>query len=136
MDFRDFFEQQAGYDAPFDHEVETLSKLQSLDPIAQVKLDISLHNKAIGKQQFGPEGSVALQQDIPLKQKVIQIFAGQITDPKEIQSVAQQLKNVDKQTHLIYLDQPPNENTGSHVWHKTWAQVYNNWISHIILSHD
>lgn len=131
MNFQDFFEQQAGYDAPFGHEVDTLAKLHTLDPISQAKLDIGLHNKALDKPRFGPQANAALQEDMPLKQKVIQIFSGQVSDPQEIQSVVQHLKK-DQQTHLFYLRQPPHENTGSHVWHRAWAKVYQDWIAQLM----
>ena len=130
MYFRDFFEQQAGYDEPFGHEVETLRKLHTLDPISQAKLDLGLHDKALSKPRFDPQANAALQEDMPLKQKVIQIFSGQIKDPSVIQAVVQDLKK-DQQTHLVYLRQPPHENTGSHVWHRAWAKIYEDWINQL-----
>ena len=127
MNFKYFFEQQAGYDIPFDQEFEVLRKLQSADPITQAQLDVNLHNNAVNKQRFSPQDKSILQQDKPLKQKVAQAFSGEITNSNEIQQIIQQLHK-DQKTHLDYLRQTPNENTGSHIWHKTWAQIYQNWI--------
>ena len=130
MFFKDFFQEEAGYDAPFDNEVDVLRKIQSLDPASLAQIDIGLHQKAVNQQRFTQSGNVDLVQDVPSKQRLVQILRGEITNPEQIQQTLVDLYKGQKR-HFDYLKQPPDPNTGSHIWHRAWGRVYQAWIKEL-----
>jgi hypothetical protein len=124
--FREWLSDQEAQ--PYPHEVEIIQTLQHLTPAQQVKLDIQLHNPDPGR--FAGHEEEFLDKDAVLKRTLLDVLEGKIRDENTNQ-IMQAFVQIDRQNHMKYLSQPPNPNTGSHVWHRAWIQAYDNWLEEL-----
>jgi hypothetical protein len=125
--FRQFLESQDGHLEPYPHEQGLLRRLFRMSVEDQLDADQSLHRSAMGKNTFGSAGSDMLAQDHDDKNVVRAALLG---DAKAISQALVTLRR-DLANHQHYLTLPPSETTGSHPWHKAWAQVYKDWLTRL-----
>jgi hypothetical protein len=110
--------RQRGYS----NEDNILAILPNLDTIQQIRLDMSLHQDAIGSDSF-PFHRNLLYNDGKWKEQLISVFKGN-NNPHLIKKLIWIIKR-DIQSHQNRLS---NHITGSAEWHKTWIEVYHQWL--------
>lgn len=112
-------------------EKNDLAGVDDMSPIQQAQLDIDLHKKALKdpRDRFDNVQDQELLADIETKERLKKVFQNPLrTSTAEIQEVISRLKR-DMDIHQKYLDQPESDNTGTHGWHRTWINIYRNWIN-------
>ena len=113
-------------------EAQDLNGLDRMSSAQQADLDINLHKHALQdpSDRFSDGDDQELAVDMATKEKFKQIVTSNNPNPQEIQEVILNLKrNIG--IHRAYLNRPEAENTGSHGWHRTWINVYQNWIAEL-----
>jgi hypothetical protein len=113
-------------DHPYPHETAVLHRLERSSPLEQIQIDISLHDPAPGR--FSKPDEHSLSTDNRYKHLLADILQGHVNDDSIIAAVEKKVLH-NRAEHNKYLSQPPNSNTGSHIWHRAWLGVYDGWLS-------
>jgi hypothetical protein len=105
----------------YSNEKNIIDLIPNLDPVQQVKLDISLNMDGIN---IIPSGGKLLYDNAKDKRILIPIFKGEERDPNIIKQ-AIELVQKSKESHK---NRVASQWTGSDVWNTLWIRVYDQWL--------
>ena len=124
----------------YGHEQPVIAGLQGQDFAGQAQIDKNLHQAAVGTGRFNQDQEKFLAHDTQGKSDFQQIVntvkAGKMPSKELLKKTIRRLE-YDQKIHGNYLGQPQNPNTGSHNWHKTWIDTYDQWLTYLkgLLAH-
>lgn len=105
----------------YSNEEDTITLLPKLDAADQVRLDIMLNMNGISAF---PGGKHLLVNNSKEKEKLIQIFLGNVRDADSIKDAIE----VILQSKASHENRVGNQATGSSAWNQVWMRVYDQWL--------